>query len=529
MRLLASSLTPSWNSVCFFLAICLLAWVCRDYPSWRQERRDRSKNAPPPADRKLSHCEPDRQTSAEAAGANDFSILHYILAMPVASIYIVARAVYDAIRFTVFWALWGLEKSAPSVDDWLFHTLTVWLPEKFGQLDHWWTEQGSLLWQDAQNYTTQCIIPMIIRTFERLFVVLTQLAGVLHKFWLDFKCFRQMLVEFGNRRKLIIIDFVEKWIVPVILRLWRLAVILYEGAVRVCRSIWQDIVWIAQVVIPSTIEVIAKTRLFRWLHSVIFAGIEIAHCIVSKLSVPLLRILHLVVLKALIAMNNLLQSHLFQRHWRQIRNAISVRMVWFILEASEHVQSSVRFLQFIFAHVLLPVAILYMRNIHPRLSRAYHLWVSVLVYRVLQPMWIAIHPYVIILYRLIHSRLSVPLAAFSTLVQMIAWQGLELGHRIGLYLGLAVQSVLKSLLPAIQVIYSWVAIWLERQVPAVTHACQIIWDLVASYDWVNLWSQVIQWSTTQGETLFLSLERMLIDWFKDQAPQEEEPVLRKTS
>ncbi|KAI9275593.1 hypothetical protein BDA99DRAFT_495913 [Phascolomyces articulosus] len=566
LKALFFSFILSWRGLIFLSLLLLLFWLCQDYPTWRndqinknntQSRSNHHDNDVAPqfqqqqydessADKKKptdnenyenNMNEDDKDDRQRPKKKDELALIHYILAMPLATVYIVIRALLDCIRNVVFWTLWFLEKSAPVIDAWLFDKVTVWLPKKYQQCETWWLTRGVYAWQNTKNYVVHTAIPTTVYCIDQTCIGTVHVCRRINKTSIQFGDAWQRFAKQHDWKQLAN-DMADVWlaivwqpIVWAISRGYRLGAMIYYGGRNVLWSLKDDIQWLITVAIPSLWKAVTDTELYGLVsEGASWFSIHSKWIIAKVLQQVVLPLLHnmrrgSIVLIDVIAL--IVGSDSFQTRLQKIRTIVLSNMIWWIEEQINFFTDNINLL----LRVAKPCATYFGNELLPALTEAYKrltkwLWDCYISYirPALTDTYYFIQPTMIIAYKYASDIASVPFITIWEFVQTVGsvtWDAIQryCQHSIMAAIPLIQQSSYHTWLLSKQ-FYTQLTLWLDEQAPyimdAFSKACNLAitngWALV-TFDSAGMKEQIIHAS----ELMFESLERIISEWIKEQS------------
>lgn len=537
--------------------LVFLAWLLRDYPEWRSKRikslgdesaivvetASQQQEETNDQDKQQVQQQNDQNITATGESKNNshtkeanLSIAHYILVTPFAAFYIIARAILDIIRFSLYFIIWSCEISLPYIDDWLFDKVTIWIPEKYNKLEKWWIEKGQPSFVSYKTQFQQITLPAIIENMELFFTKSYEIKCVvqasMQKFIAAWKTFikrhdwRQLSQDLGDVVYMVIWS-PTVWIVTRSIRLGKL---VYSGLRSTAISIKNDIVWISTIAIPTSYNYIISTQLAKY--SFVCASKlsnttqSVCIHINNYLLAPTLGRLLTWTVQGIDKLILLLQTNTFQQRLRRIYCWISPNMVWAIIEFSSLVIHISKWAHLLFSQLFLPAYNLFMVYVKPQLASAYQgIIVKWLFEAHIIPAWLKLYPYLNVPVHYIYNNIISPISsqlyiAISALYQYVTQQLL-------VQLQAILTKVNQFTMVYTQWVYSHIQSWLIRQAPILLNMIQKLYEfIVNSCDWNQLqqdtWTVVTtlyNWIAEQSNMIYLSLERSLSSWTKEQQEQ----------
>lgn len=228
------------RSLVLSAAVIAFLWAARGYPKWRKRRLTAQPTTGPNSD----------QTPDSKGMTSDLSSLLNVKSIPVlplALIYIIIRAAWDLFCLSVNYFLLGCERLARHLDLALFHFLTVRLPALIGDLERWWIETGYQKFKSGWRWFTASFLPATVKAIDAM-------AWRLSNFWTAFRqCISitrvtlQALSVKVRAYSIYIFHAVETPVVWTAWRIYRLAVLLSDGVVRISKAVWRDIHALAEM------------------------------------------------------------------------------------------------------------------------------------------------------------------------------------------------------------------------------------------------------------------------------------------
>ncbi|KAJ8661491.1 hypothetical protein O0I10_002757 [Lichtheimia ornata] len=512
--------------ILFCILVLFLLWLCQDYPTWRRERRRQQLDGSSSSTGKdntptASTTTPSSSSSSSTASTTtkkeekedgkkpSFSLAHYILATPLAVVYMVIRLILDALRHAIYYTLWGIEKAAPHVDDWLFDKVTVWIPAKLEQWQQWWEDHGKRHLQTVQRYTKQRLLPALIQGVETTVVALVYGGREAARLWDQMMLAWQRFMQQHDWQQLAS-DLVDV-LTPMALRIARLAAMVYHGTLRIGQSLKQDALWVWTIAIPFIVNKVAASSntIRRILDSCCIAGIWITDHVVT----PMVRIIQPAMIKTADTILGIVQSPTFIRLRYDCYRAMAVRFVWVVMESMTMIQDMSICVEWVIVHTLVPLISCYFNEIQPRLAHVYHYMVALLVQQILMPIYQRSYPLCITLY----TSIARPIA-------MAIHQATQHTYKVVSLLGQRAIQITVQALQHMWPLVSATSQWLQRQAP-------FLYELFASIhfkvDWPSLGQDVMgmgRWMVTQAENVLASFERTFSEWIKDQSLPEDDKV-----
>ncbi|KAI8148936.1 hypothetical protein BJV82DRAFT_505794 [Fennellomyces sp. T-0311] len=457
--------------------------------------------------------------------------------MPMATVYIVARALLDCSRNVIYYTLWFLERSTPVIDAWLFHKVTVWLPAKYEQCERWWATRGVHAWHKTQNYAVNTVVPTTVHCLDQFFVGVGHTYRSLHKISIQFGVAWRRFAQKHDWKQLAS-DMVDLWTavvwqptVWIVSRTYRLGAMLYYGSRNVIRSLKEDVRWVFAVALPTVWHMIATTRIFDWTyHGALWVNARTKWGVAKMLEhvvLPLLQSLRRGTITSIDFIASVINSPGFQKRLHAARVVVMSSTVWMVQDQITFLTDNVE----LFLGVVVPCANWFMNEVVPRLSAAYHrltmiLWRS--YQRHLRPALVTayclVQPFALAIYTHLSGAISVPFVKMWALAQTIgtaAWDYAQLygQHTLSTAFQLARQSGTRAWILSKQ-LYTHLSLWLEQQAPSLLSAFNTAWELAVSHGF-NLMhvdaTAMKEWVSNVAELTFESLERILSEWIKEQS------------
>ncbi|KAI9499524.1 hypothetical protein BDB00DRAFT_866397 [Zychaea mexicana] len=474
-----------------------------------------------------------KQTEKPTTQKQQLSIVHYVLAMPLAAVYIVARALLDCIRGSVFWTLWFIEKSAPMIDAWLFDKVTVWLPAKYAQCEQWWTTRGVHVCYETQQYALYTAIPATIHCIDHLFIGIVHFYRWTHKISIQFGDAWQRFAKQHDWKQLAS-DMANVWTAVVwkptvwtVYRFYRLGVLLYYGSQQVLRSIKNDLTWLATIALPTIWSFIKATRMYDWVsRSASWTSMQMKWVVaraLEQVALPLLRNARCGIITTVDFIASVIESHGFQTRLQKMRTVFFSNVVWLIEEQAGFFTNNVE--------LLMPCIAYFTNEIMPSLAKAYKrlttmLWAFYI--RQIRPALISayffVQPTIIAYYRFVSDTVSDPIIAVWMFAQSVSsriWVAVQLhGHHT---LAASIRSIQQSanhtwLLS--KQLYVYLTLWIEKHAPYILDVFSKAWELAVSNGWALVQldtTEMKDWVVKVSAMTFESLERTLSEWIKEQS------------
>jgi hypothetical protein len=527
-----------------FLPI-LIAWLLQDYPEWRAKRLkntlvgDKKSKAPAEQQQQLQQQEEDKdkQPNDKSNKDDNLSIAHYILVSPFAAVYIITRAILDIIRFSLYFMIWSCERSMPYIDDWLFDTVTIWIPRKFNEIEKWWIKKGQPSFILYKTQFKQNTLPTIVENMELLFNAAYKIGCIVHKSMQNFISAWKRFVERHDWRQLsqdlseiaeTIIWNPTVWFVTRSIKLCKL---IYSGLYSAIISIKNEIIWSCTVIIPTIFNYIVSTRLARLLYTgtvKLSNGIQwICLNINNYLLAPTLGRFLTWLVRGIDKIILLLSTHTFQQRLRRIYKWISPNLVWTVIEISSMVVQVVKWAQLFFNQLVYPAYNLFITNVKPQLAIAYQsIIVKWLFEAHLYPTWFKICPYLNIPLHWVYNHLIAAMLNGLYKISFSIYQYVT--QQILVQVQVVSSKMIKFSMVYAQWVYSHIQLWLIKQAPILSNMISKLYDtMINSCDWNQLGQDIwttatlmYSWISEQSNMVYLSLERSLSAWAKEQQPVE---------
>lgn len=529
------------------LSISLLTffiWLLGDYPYWRAKRAN-NKNSitvttATTATAETTSLQPDTNDTNEKhqKPIENLSLTHYILVSPFAAVYILGRAILDTIRYSLYFALWWCEKSIPYIDDWLYDKATIWIPKKYNEIESWWITKGKPGFISYKNHFQQQTLPTLIANLELFFIKTYNTGCIVVSSTQDFinawKRFtqrhdwRQLATDLSN------VAYTVFWnpLVWIVTRSIRLGKLVYHGLRSAAISIRDDIMWICSTLIPVIYNYTISTRLMR------LCGISITKLtkgvhqlclgIHEYLLVPTLGRFLTWLVKSIDQLILLLQDHTIQQKLLRMYRWTAPNLVWTIFEFSSFVTEIGTWARFVFIQLLYPAYVLFVRRVIPRLAIAYQKIVIQWGYELhIYPAWLMIYPYLNAPLLWAYTKLTVPV--LNGLYTLVASLSTYVTQHLVVKLQTILSKVIEISMSYAQWVYSVIQSWLIKQAPVLSDLIQKLYTLIInSCDWDGLkqdtWlimTELYDWTSKQSNMVYLSFERSLSAWAKEQGKEKK--------
>lgn len=529
----------SYKGILFISLLTFLVWLLGDYPQWRAKRANNVAVTTETATSKTAETksvQPDNVKHQRPI--ENLSLAHYILVSPFAAIYILGRAILDAIRYSFYFVLWWCEKSVPYIDDWLFDKATIWIPNKYNQLESWWISTGKPGFVSHKQQFQQQTLPILIENLELFFKKTYQVGCIVASSIQDFinawKRFtqrhdwRQLATDLSNVAYTVIWN-PSVWIVT---RSIRLATLVYRGLRAAAVSIRDDVIWISTTLIPSMYNYTISTRLVKQCITSTTKLIKVIEQVCLGIHVYLLiptlgRFLTWLV-KSIDQLILLLQDNTLQQRLTRIYRFTAPHLTWILFELGGIATDIATWMHLVFVQVLYPAYALFMKRVVPRLAIAYQKVVIHWGYELhIYPAWLIIYPYMNTPLLWAYTHLTVPmLNGIYTFVVSISSFVTE--HLV-VKLQILFSKMIEISWSSSQWMYNVAQTWLIKQAPVLSGLIQTLYTLmINSCDWEGLkqdtWlivSELYDWTSKQSNVLYFSLERSLSAWAKEQGAQDK--------
>jgi hypothetical protein len=527
--------------------IAVFLWFARDYPAWRakkllqneaqlNQQPNEQKDEKDSDELKDEKDNDDQKDEKDDAPIENVSLAHYVFVAPFAALYIVMRAIIDVIRFSIYYTLWTIERSIPYIDDFLFDTVTERIPNAITHTEHWWVEKGKPASIRFKNNMNEHVVPATIHVVEVSAISIYQASNYFYQCTVDLIQVWKRFIDRHDWERLAN-DLCEIWYKMmwrpatfVVTKTIRLCQITYQGCYSAYQSIKQEIVWLVDVATPAVYHYIVSTKIARVIHSGLTIlgkyGTLAAVQVRDYLLAPTLGRLLKWMVRGIDQLILMLQEHRFQERCQQIYQFFAPGVSWICLQLYQLTQGLFRIIQMGFDQMILPSYRLFTKHVVPRLaivyrrlsSKLYQLYISY-VY----PAWAKVYPLIQLPLIWLYQRLSGPMYALGQLChkQMLlaidagAWTLQKLGS-------LSRQCISWSTVYAGQ-LYHYMIQWLEKQAPILSKLIQDAWEKVYNQDWEaissefwNMVTPIYDWTNTQTNLIYASLERSLTTWANEQ-------------
>lgn len=555
MSIISLSFIFSIQGFIYISILALLTWLLQGYPSWRQEKLaslksdDKNKLLLSPAAAAAtttttsspSSSSLSKDSTQENAPTEKLSLAHYILATPFAAFYIVGRATFDTIRYSIYWLLWSCERTLPHLDDWLFDFVTVSLPRAYTTMEHWWTEQGKPTCQRCTEYTQQHVIPNTVHGLEVFFVGTYRVGCNIKAITIEFVNAWKRFVDRHNWHQLAIdlsnVAYKTCWVPTawLVTRTTRLCKITYTGLRAMVISIGNDVHWICTVAIPSVYNYIASTQLAQWIWRgsvAVWKSFEKSGIwINSYLLAPTIGRLLTFLVRSIDSLILLLQQRTIQEKLERIYRLVAPHVVWACMDSVAVLNDIVSGSYHVYKELVVPTYALFMKHIMPRLTIAYKAAAANLVEwhnTHLYPAWLVIYPYLNTPLLWIHTNLTLPIyrEMYTMVATMINYMTQHLNAQLW-NLGAKLVGFTAAYAASV---YSFIQYWLLKQAPVLAAFIQSSYEKVIQLcDWNALQQDIMSsvalmydWISKQSNAMYSSLERSLGAWADEQQGQDQE-------
>ncbi|KAL9558760.1 hypothetical protein MBANPS3_000746 [Mucor bainieri] len=546
LSILSLSFIFSIRGAIYISVIAFLAWLLQGYPSWRQN--------------KLASLKPDDDTSIPAAAAaaaaattttgaipkdsatqsnasppsEKLSLAHYILVTPFAAFYIVGRALFDAIRYSIYWFLWSCERTIPHLDDWLFDVVTVTIPRACTATEQWWAHQGKPACQRYAAYTQQHVIPSTVHGLEVFFVGVYRVGCGMQTIAMEFvnawRCFvdrhdwHQLATDLGN------VAYKTCWVPAawLVTRTTRLCKITYTGLRAMVISIGNDVHWTCTVAIPCAYNYIASTRAAQWIgHGAVFVwkgaekgGIWISDHVLAPTVGRLLTFL----------------QRTIQEKMERLYRLVAPHVVWMCMDSVAVVNDILVGSYHAYKELIVPTYALFMKHIMPRLTIAYKAAATNLVEwhnRHLYPAWLVIYPYLNTPLLWIYTNLTLPV--YREMYTLITTMANYMTQHLSAQLWTLGAKLVDATTAYATSVYSFIQYWLLKQAPVLAAFIQASYERVTRLcDWQALYQDatsvvavMYDWISKQSNVMYASLERSLGAWADEQQQGQDQDLSKK--
>jgi hypothetical protein len=537
LTILQSEFIFSTKGLLFYTIIALILWFLRDYSQWRSNRLNNkdSTNIPTLTSVKESLSDASTPKNQEQDNTEPLSLAHYILVTPFAALYIISRAILDALRYSIYFTLWSIERSIPYIDDWLFDFVTITLPNVCNKTEDWWLQQGRPACIRTKTHLQQHTIPNTVDALEIFFVTMYKIGCVVQASILDFVAAWKRFIHRHDWHQLATdlsdIAYTTIWapLVWVVTRTTHLCHIVYTGIRATVVSIANEIKWIFTIAIPTIYTYLISTRLAKILYQGFnYTGQQlqrICFLIFQYILSPTLGRLLTWTVKAIDHFIILLQQHTIHAKLVRMYRYIAPNTVWIVLEMSSLLASSLEGARLLHHQLLHPAYQLMMKHLMPRLAIAYQAMVEGLCrwYETnLYPAWLQVYPYLNTPLYWIYTNLTVPVyrEVYACLTAIATY----LTQHLAAHIWTAITWLITVSTAFAQSAYSVIQVWLTKQAPVLARIIHTSYEwLIHSCDWNALQRDITtivasfyEWVAEQSNLLYSSLERSLVTWANEQ-------------
>jgi hypothetical protein len=537
------NLTP--RTLLLITVLIAFLWAARGYPKWRKNRFAVKVTPEKPT---------DASNSEKADTTNNLSSLLNIKSIPIlplAAVYIILRAAWDLFCLTVYYSLLGCEKLGVRLDSAVFHFVTVRLPVMIENIGHWWTTTGIQLCRNAWQYTTTSIIPLMIKTIDQLAYRLSVMWTALGKWISAVSIHLQQAYTTAKQMAVATFHAIEKPIVWLAWRISRLATLIYNGAIRISKALWQDIRAVSQVIskicmtfwnsigYPVAVFIVDKMEIvYRAISTV---TIKLWNFLATRLVLPLYRLMRPPVQWVFVKISNFLLSERVQKalklYWKKTVSMVS----YATRDVGVFIQSMFNTIDWLIMNMVLPFYRTLRYHLLPTLSALY--------VRLQTAFWNIISP----ILSLLSPLLAPVIRACSSLYERFLYPAICQAYSGVINLGIKIINRIRfqhNLYRLCQALYSHVstaAVFLYEQCAAAYQKCsEFFWlhapaisNILAklsdqiikasSVAWAEaqmIGSQISSSVSIQAEAVAQSLERVVGTWID---AQTDEPTTASSS
>jgi hypothetical protein len=558
LAILKSKFIFSTKGLLFYAFIALILWFLRDYSQWRSKRLNTNNDSTFSNDIPTLASVKDSLSNASTLKnqANDdkqrydstetLSLAHYILVTFFAALYIIGRAISDALRYSTYFALWSIERSIPYIDDWLFDFVTITLPSFCNKTEHWWIQQGKPACVRTKIHLQEHTIPNTVHGLEVFFIETYKVGCIVQTSILDFIAAWKRFIDRHDWHQLATdlsdIAYTAIW-VPVALivtRTTRLCQIVYAGIRAIFVSSVNELKWIITIAIPAIYNYLISTRLANILCKCFNYTTQhlqrICILVFEYVLCPTLGRLLTWTVKATDHFIVLLQQHTIHAKLARMYRYFAPNLVWVVSEMSSLFLSSLEGARLLHRELIHPALQLMMKHVMPRLAIAYQTMVDGVCrwYEAnLYPAWLKVYPYLNAPLYWIYTNLTVPV--YREIYTCLAATGTYLTRHLAVHVYTSISKLMQVSATFASRVYSIIQIWLTKQAPVLAKIIHTSYEwVIHSYDWHALQRDITamvtlfyDWIANQSNLLYLSLERSLAVWANEQ--EKDTVKLKKTT
>ncbi|KAK4516863.1 uncharacterized protein ATC70_000189 [Mucor velutinosus] len=473
--------------------------------------------------------------------AEKLSLAHYILVTPFAAFYIVGRALFDTIRYSIYWFLWSCERTIPHLDDWLFDFVTVSVPRAYNATEHWWTDHGKPACQRYATYTQQHIIPNTVHGLEVFFVGTYRVGCAIQTVTMEFVNAWRRFVDRHDWHQLAMdlshVAYKTCWVPTawLVTRTTRLCKITYSGLRAMVISIGNDVHWTCTVAIPYVYNYITSTRVAQWVgHGsvIVWKGVEKSGVWISDhVLAPTIGRLLTFLVRSIDSLILLLQQRTIQEKVERLYRLVAPHVVWACMDSVAIANDMLSGSYHAYKELIMPTYALFMKHIVPRLTIAYKAAATNLVEwhnTHLYPAWLVIYPYLNVPLLWIYTNLTLPV--YREMYALIA----TMTHYMTQYLSAQLWTLGTKLVDTSAAyatsVYSFIQYWLLKQAPVLAAFIQSSYERATQLcDWQALYQDSLavvattyDWVSRQSNAMYASLERSLGAWADEQQQQQQQ-------
>ncbi|CAO3642793.1 unnamed protein product [Cunninghamella echinulata] len=439
--------------------------------------------------------------------------------MPMAVIYLLGRTIIDLSRGSIYLILYQGEKSIPIIDAWLFDKVTVWLPNKYEQLQQWWATRGKKICQKWQTHLIHVTIPNAIdkidQGIEQLYHVgqaLQEMSTTIHQAWKKFRQqhdWQQLMIDIGYT---FYIHLWQPWF-SIMVRIANITILLFKGVRQGIISTWHDLQWLVLQMVPNMLTWIKSTQVWQSGHHTLHQIYLFTHYCLHVVFLPVLQwcgqSLHYLFIDLLL--QQWLLSDSARYYYKKVQQNITNFHVWFCTDMVLFFNGIKWFCVMMVDDGLLPLCQAFQHHVIPQLSKVYYFLKSdmFLVYHTyVYPIWEIAVTWVQQYLPTIYHCLEHSYHSFITFFTTFEWKWETMIDITSQFI-LFNQKIFTVLLQSMSYVFS-------QQIPLVLKTFQTTWHhFIHDIDWQKILltlEQMHQMIIDQCLIMVTSLERTLNEW-----------------
>ncbi|CAO3613203.1 unnamed protein product [Cunninghamella blakesleeana] len=492
----------------------------------QQEQQQQKEKVPYNNEKEQEHNENKQQKENKQ---QNITLNQYILMMPMAVVYLLGRTIIDISRGSIYFLLYRGEKAIPIIDAWLFEKVTVWLPNKYEQMETWWMTKGKKRYQAWQTHFFYKTIPRAIdkidQWIEQLYhfgIWMNEIKQSIKDIWKRFKRqhdWRQLMIDLGQT---FYYQVLQPWY-SIMIRISHIMMILLKGCKQGFISTWHDIHWLVLHAFPQAMKWMKKSPIWQFSQEVTHHTIYYLNYALQAVVLPVLHgcshLSHYLFIDILV--QQLILSDTTTYYLLQIKKNVINFQIWFCTDAILFLKGVRWLLLSIVDDGFIPLYQSFMHHVLPRLSKGYYNLKSDMIHvyqNYVYPIWEITMSWVEQHFPTIHQCLDHYYHSFITFFSEFEWNW-EMIIQLTDHFVLLSQTILSTLLQSISTTFTYFIHHHAIVLKTIQSGWHHVMNTMTNIDWENIMitlEHLHQMIIDQCSSIVASLERTINEWASQQ-------------